>query len=69
MFRIQVYYLGRALKNLARKSFPFLVKWAGGAVEKKEKGKKVKRNILSNVPEEHLEYGTGEVMFFPILSK
>lgn len=33
-------------------------------MEKKEKGKKVKRNILFNVPEEHLEYGTGEVMFF-----
>lgn len=35
--------------------------------KKNKKGKKrekVKRNILSKVPEEHPEYGTGEVIIF-----
>lgn len=27
-------------------------------------GEEVKRNILSRVPEEYLEYGTGEVIIF-----
>lgn len=32
--------------------------------KKRGRGWEVKRNILSRVPEEYLEYGTGEVITF-----